>query len=241
VSLDGTYRTRRVPLNIIKGLADCTLDTLKISAHQDVDGSDMALVSRQSLLTAVSDLHTLVSTCTFAEHIVGDVSVIRSLEADTFKLNPTLCYMSDVMRELKAALHLKTDDKQHITMNYSFDATCAFRADPVRLKQILLNYTSNALKFTDKGQVTISARVTACSTAILFSVKDTGIGIKEADRCLIFSTVAQASSSTAGRHNSSGLGLYLVSLLAERMGGSVGYTSVPNAGSTFWFRMPHVR
>jgi two-component system, sensor histidine kinase and response regulator len=228
----------RNPLNII---ADCTLDTLKISAHQDVDVSDMVLVSRQSLLTAVSDLHTLVSTCTFAEHIVGDVFVIRSLEADTFKRDPTLCYMSDVMRELKDALHLKADDKQHITMNYSFDATCASKADPVRLKQILLNYATNALKFTDKGQVTISARVTACSTAILFSVKDTGIGIKEADRCLIFSTVAQASSSTAGRHSSSGLGLYLVSLLAERMGGSVGYTTVPNAGSTFWFRMPYVR
>jgi signal transduction histidine kinase len=142
------------------------------------------------------------------------------------------------MRELREALHQKTDEHSAINVSYNFE-DCQFIVDNFRLRQILLNYATNALKYTEKGEIVVTAGLADNDTVVMFSVKDTGRGIKEADRPKMFKAFVQLKASDAARHSSQGLGLYLVAMLADRMGGTVGFDSVENVGSTFWLKIPY--
>ena len=110
--------------------------------------------------------------------------------------------------------------------------------DVTRLRQALLNYLSNAAKFTERGQVTLSARVVEESAADLlvrFEVRDTGPGIAPEVLPRLFCAFEQADASTTRKHGGTGLGLAITRRLAELMGGEAGATSSLGAGSTFWF------
>ena len=118
------------------------------------------------------------------------------------------------------------------------------RGDVTRLRQILLNFVNNAVKFTDKGQVVVSAHLLedfkpgaqASSGALIeFRVKDTGIGVPADRHATLFQSFTQLDASTTRKYGGTGLGLAICKRLAELMGGSVGLRSVPNEGSTFWF------
>jgi len=109
--------------------------------------------------------------------------------------------------------------------------------DPTRVRQILLNLLGNALKFTDKGEITVRCRrdATTEGAVLRFEIEDTGIGIS-ADRLhLLFQDFSQVDRSTTRRYGGTGLGLSICKRLAEAMGGAVGVTSEPGRGSTFWF------
>ena len=110
--------------------------------------------------------------------------------------------------------------------------------DPVRLSQALLNYASNAVKFTERGSVTLSASVIEDSESfcqLRFEVRDTGIGIAPEYRYSIFDSFCQADGSSTRRYGGTGLGLAITRELVGLMGGEVGVTSTPGTGSTFWF------
>ena len=112
------------------------------------------------------------------------------------------------------------------------------RGDPTRLSQALINYLGNAVKFTDKGSVTLRGLVVEERDATLllrFEVADTGIGIAEADRDRLFQAFEQVDGSTSRRYGGTGLGLTITQRLAHLMGGEVGVDSRPGGGSTFWF------
>jgi CheY-like chemotaxis protein len=112
--------------------------------------------------------------------------------------------------------------------------------DPTRARQVLVNLVSNAVKFTERGEVKVSLRYTPGSGAdeLAVSVTDTGIGIDEAGRQLLFKHFTQADSSTTRRFGGTGLGLAICRQLVEGMGGRIGVDSQPGRGSTFWFRLP---
>jgi signal transduction histidine kinase/CheY-like chemotaxis protein/HPt (histidine-containing phosphotransfer) domain-containing protein len=113
--------------------------------------------------------------------------------------------------------------------------------DSLRLRQILLNLTSNAVKFTDQGSVTVSADpVTGESgrITIRFAVSDTGIGIPKDKQETIFKSFSQASSSTSRQYGGTGLGTTIARQLVTLMGGQIGLESEPERGSTFWFTVP---
>ena len=120
------------------------------------------------------------------------------------------------------------------------------RADPTRLRQILVNLTSNAVKFTEVGEVVVQARSDgavdrngAVSVAhVRFEVRDTGIGMTDEARASIFDPFSQADASTTRRFGGTGLGLAIVKQLVELMGGEVGVDSKPGVGSAFWFAIP---
>jgi two-component system sensor histidine kinase/response regulator len=115
------------------------------------------------------------------------------------------------------------------------------RGDPVRIKQILNNLTSNAVKFTEKGEVAISAEVmyeTDSTVAIRLSVRDTGIGIAPEQQATIFESFTQADGSVTRKYGGTGLGLTISRQLTELMGGRIGVQSAPGAGSTFWVELP---
>jgi len=110
--------------------------------------------------------------------------------------------------------------------------------DPLRISQVLINYVNNAVKFTEKGEIAIRVRVVSLGAdelTLRFSVRDTGIGISDAQRAALFQSFHQLDSSTTRKYGGSGLGLVIAKRLAELMDGEVGVTSVPGAGSTFWF------
>jgi len=110
--------------------------------------------------------------------------------------------------------------------------------DPVRLSQALLNYASNAVKFTERGSVTLSASVIEDSESfcqLRFEVRDTGIGIAPEYLYSIFDSFCQADGSSTRRYGGTGLGLAITRELVGLMGGEVGVTSTPGTGSTFWF------
>lgn len=110
--------------------------------------------------------------------------------------------------------------------------------DPTRLQQCLLNYVANAIKFTEQGSIRMRADVVGedeSSVSLRFSVSDTGIGIPTEAQGRLFSAFEQADSSTTRKFGGTGLGLALTAKIAETMGGTVGLSSTPGHGSTFWF------
>src|SRR5581483_5755234 len=107
-----------------------------------------------------------------------------------------------------------------------------------RLQQILINLVSNALKFTDRGEVAVRAELVERSDrhdVIRFTVRDTGIGIAAKQLAKLFQPFMQADPSVTRRHGGTGLGLAISKQLAELMGGAIGVDSQPGQGSTFWF------
>lgn len=112
------------------------------------------------------------------------------------------------------------------------------RGDPTRLQQALLNYATNAIKFTEQGSVSLRASVVAedaQGVVLRFEVRDTGIGIAADTVGRLFSAFVQADNSTTRKYGGTGLGLIITRRLAEMMGGEVGVESQPGVGSTFWF------
>ena len=124
------------------------------------------------------------------------------------------------------------------------DVPARLQGDSGRIRQILLNLASNAVKFTATGEVSIRVAVETPdaepgSTAMVyFEVRDTGIGIDPAHHARLFESFSQADASTTRRYGGTGLGLAICSRLTEAMGGAIGLDSVPEEGSTFWFRIP---
>jgi CheY-like chemotaxis protein len=113
-----------------------------------------------------------------------------------------------------------------------------FVGDPGRLRQVLLNLLGNAVKFTSHGHVLLRVRPIALhdtDVELKFDVEDTGCGVALEAQPRLFEAFQQADASTTRRHGGTGLGLSICRLLAERMGGAVGFTTTVDVGSTFWF------
>ena len=124
------------------------------------------------------------------------------------------------------------------------DVPARLQGDSGRIRQILLNLASNAVKFTATGEVSIRVAVETPDTepgataTVYFEVRDTGIGIDPAHHARLFESFSQADASTTRRYGGTGLGLAICRRLTEAMNGEIGLESVPEEGSTFWFRIP---
>ncbi len=113
------------------------------------------------------------------------------------------------------------------------------RGDPVRIRQILMNFVSNAIKFSEHGSIVIRTVLESkSSNTIRFSVTDPGVGLAEHELNLLFEPFVQSESSTARKYGGTGLGLSISKRLVELMGGTLGVNSVKGHGSTFWFSVP---
>lgn len=170
--------------------------------------------------------------------LIDEILDFSKLESGKLELESVPVSIDSLLAGVAAAVENRAAGKG---LSFRVDAVSLpfdLLGDPVRLSQALLNYASNAVKFTERGSVTLSASVIEDSQSfckLRFEVRDTGIGIAPEYLYSIFDSFCQADGSSTRRYGGTGLGLAITRELVELMGGEVGVTSAPGMGSTFWF------
>ena len=170
--------------------------------------------------------------------LVNDVLDLSKIEAGRLQLQLIDFNLSAALDSVHSLIADAAANKQLRVEVEPCDATQWVRGDPTRLRQALLNYASNAVKFTQRGCITLRCRVVSEDKEALlvrFEVTDTGIGIAPEVMGRLFEAFEQGSASVATRYGGTGLGLDITARLARMMGGQVGAQSEPGVGSTFWF------
>jgi len=171
--------------------------------------------------------------------LINNILDFSKIEANKLELEMLDFELRTVFENLSGQLAYSAASKG-LLLKISADACLSMplRGDPLRLTQVLLNYTSNAIKFTDKGEITVRASIVEESKShllIRFEVQDTGIGISADAIDKLFNAFHQADVSTTRKYGGTGLGLAISKQLVELMDGTLGVESQPNQGSTFWF------
>ena len=175
------------------------------------------------------------------QHLLGIINAVLDLskiEAGKFTLDRQPLRVERVVDHVMELLHQRAHDKGLVLQQEMQALPEGLAGDAMRLEQALLNYVSNAVKFTERGRITVkvATQEQGPDHAVLrFEVRDTGIGIEPQVLARLFSSFEQADNSTTRQYGGSGLGLAITRKLAELMGGQAGATSTPGEGSTFWF------
>ncbi len=212
----------RTPMNAVVGLTDLLLGT-KLNDEQR-DFVETIRSSSDTLLTIINE--------------ILDFSKIEAGEMHLEKVNFNLTNCIEKIIEVLAnnayskGIELSCRIEPNIPNN--------LQGDPTRLSQVLTNLIGNAIKFTDRGGVSIDISAIATTdrqTTLYFQVQDTGIGIDPDSQDKIFHSFSQADSSTTRQYGGTGLGLAISKRLIEMMGGEIGVISAPDAGSSFWFTL----
>ncbi len=172
--------------------------------------------------------------------VINDVLDYTKVEADRLVLENTDFHLPTLLADVVSLVGPAAMEKGLQIDLQTCDVTPWLRGDPTRVRQALLNYVANAVKFTDMGSVSIGvscleASETDDSLVLHFDVVDTGIGIAPDRLERLFKPFEQANASTTRQYGGSGLGLAITARLAKLMGGEVGLHSAPCQGSTFWF------
>lgn len=171
--------------------------------------------------------------------LINDILDFSKIESGHIELERTDFDLEDLVARTCDFLALRAHRKG-IELNYELheDVPCAVKGDPARLRQVLVNLLSNAIKFVEKGEIFLKVTPHAAAAGgvgVLFSVKDTGIGITRDKLESIFDKFTQADSSTTRKYGGTGLGLSISRKLASLMGGGISVESEPGRGSTFHF------
>ena len=213
----------RTPLNGVIGMAGILLDT-ELTPEQ-VEFANTIRICADGLLAVIND--------------VLDFSKIEAgkLDVDIVDFDVHLAVAESI-----GVIRHKTEEKGLEIVALVHPGVPAFlKADPGRVRQILLNFISNAVKFTEKGEIEIQVQCLereADRCTVKFSVRDTGVGIPEAHQDRMFKSFSQADASTTRKYGGTGLGLAISQRLVHMFGGEIGFESAEGLGSTFWFTLP---
>ncbi len=171
--------------------------------------------------------------------IINDVLDFSKVEAGMLQIENERFELESLMDDVATLVTGKAADKGlELVIDVAADVPAVLVGDALRIRQVLINYTNNAVKFTDSGAIDLNVSVVErSSTQVLlrFAVKDTGIGLNPEQMGRLFQSFQQADASTTRKYGGTGLGLAIARQLAELMGGGVGVDSSVGAGSTFWF------
>jgi two-component system sensor histidine kinase/response regulator len=170
--------------------------------------------------------------------IINDILDFSKIEAGKLELECVEFGLREVVEETLEIFAARAHAKGlELACAIELDVPGAVRGDPSRLRQVLINFVGNAIKFTDSGEVIVRVRAAGRDGLLRFEVVDTGIGISDEAQPRIFNAFSQADSFTARKYGGTGLGLAICGQLAGLMGGEIGVHSKVNRGSTFWFEV----
>lgn len=206
----------RTPMSGVIGMSELLGDTNLSTEQQKYN--EVVLASGQTLLT-----------------VINDILDYSKIEAGKMQLESVPINLQKVVWEILKMFQLSTKKPQVTLMSdISPDLPKIVLGDPTRLRQILSNLVSNALKFTEQGQIFVAAEPQSGAAGMVkFSVSDTGIGMTEEQQVELFSVFSQSESSTARKYGGTGLGLAICKQLSELMGGGIDVESTEGQGSTF--------
>ncbi len=213
----------RTPMNGIIGMTELALDT-----ELDEEQSECIGTIRTSAANLLS--------------IINDILDFSKIEAGKMELETAAIDVRAMVHETARTCGPMARAKQlELRTRTADDVPAYVEGDPTRLRQVLINLTGNAVKFTERGLVELSAAVQtrdAENVVLEFTVRDTGIGVPEDKRELIFNAFSQVDGSTTRRFGGTGLGLSISSRLVRMMGGRIDVEGNPEGGSTFRFEFP---
>ena len=169
--------------------------------------------------------------------LINDVLDLAKIDAGKSNLEDKDFLLSDMLSAVTTMVADSAKAKGLSLQLDMLDVPLLLHGDVTRLSQALINYLSNAVKFTERGDITLSGRLLAETDdtyRLRFAVSDSGIGVSPEQCSRLFQAFSQADSSTTRKYGGTGLGLALVQRIAQMMDGEVGVDSVPGEGSTFW-------
>ncbi len=170
--------------------------------------------------------------------LINDILDMAKIESGRLQLADEDFTLSAILDHVRSLIQASADAKGIEVLVDGDDVPTWLRGDVTRLRQALLNFAGNAVKFTERGTVRLSAALLAeddNGLLVRFAVEDTGIGVAPDVMPRLFAAFEQADASTTRKHGGSGLGLAIARRLAQMMGGNAGAESQPGRGSTFWF------
>ena len=195
---------------------------------------EVSLDSNQTMKERTTALKTIVRSGNHLLSIINDILDFSKVEADQLDVEIVSEDLFQLVFDVESIMRPQAEKKGlEFNVFYEFPLPIRFNTDPVRLKQILLNLCSNAIKFTDRGAVSITVNCNCNTQVMQFSVKDTGIGMTPEQLKKLFTPFQQADSSITRRFGGTGLGLSLSKRLAEKLGGTVEVRSELGKGSRF--------
>ena len=211
----------RTPMNGVIGMTDLLLDT-ELTAEQ-----------RESLRIVKSSADALLS-------VINDILDVSRMEAGKLEIDPIDFYLRDAVGDAARSMALRAHQKGlELIVDVESIVPHAVRADPGRLRQVLINLLGNAIKFTEQGEIVLRVTTeepTSADVVVLHvSVTDTGVGIPLERQHSIFEAFTQADGSVTRRYGGSGLGLTISSRIVQLMGGRLWLESEPGRGSIFHF------
>lgn len=210
----------RTPMNAIVGMSHLVLQT-------KLEDKQRGYIDR--ILTASNSLLD----------IINDILDFSKIEAGKLKVEATPFHLNEVTENVTSLIASKIQEKElEFLIHIAPNVPAGLIGDPLRLGQVLLNLTSNAVKFTSEGEVVLKVEMVSTQddkAELLFSISDSGIGMNESQLNRLFQAFSQADSSTTRRFGGTGLGLAISKHLVEIMGGQIEVESEPGKGSTFSF------
>lgn len=211
----------RTPMNAIVGLShlmrDAALNEMQLERLKKIDAAAYHLLS-----------------------IINSILDLSKIEAGRMEIEKIDFALAAVLDHSATLVGQSAREKGLSVVVESEGVPPWLRGDPTRIRQCLINFASNAIKFTDKGSITLAARVVedeGSRVLLRFEVRDTGIGIKPEVVSKLFKVFEQADSTTTRKYGGTGLGLAITRHLAQLMGGDAGATSIVGEGSSFWFEV----
>ena len=211
----------RTPMNAVIGMTHLALKTELTAKQKDY-------------------LHKIQSSANSLLGIINDILDFSKIEAGKLDMESVDFNLDDVLDNLGNLVSVKAQEKEDLEVLFATAQNVPrfLVGDPLRLGQILINLSNNAVKFTDSGEIVVSTeRVEKNEDRITlkFSVSDTGIGLSEEQAGRLFQSFSQADTSTTRKYGGTGLGLAISKKLANMMGGEIWVNSEPGQGSTFSF------
>lgn len=248
-----SYDDLRKAVREARALAEMKANFLAMISHevrtplQTIYGMMELIAQEDAPLPVLTMTKTAKNAASDLLAVLDDVLDILKIDADKLELDhfdvPVRLLVHGVIEALVAKL--KDDHNVQMLCEIAADVPQVIAGDPRRLRQILINLTANALKFTRQGTVTLRV-VRPCQSlpspadgiGLRFEISDTGVGISAEDQGRLFEPFVQAGAPALRKYGGAGLGLSICKKLVELMGGKIGVISEEGAGSTFWFEIP---